>query len=124
MTKSELEILERNREKIICLKNALRTLETRSIVQAQKITGMPRGGSTGDPVANAGASNADAESELNEVKLESMLIVREVREEPYHQVLDLYYVDAKEFDEIADIMKYSSYQSAYSVLYRFKKKLQ
>ena len=124
MTKSELEILERNREKIICLKNALRTLETRSIVQSQKITGMPRGGGTGDPVANAGVSNADAESELNEVKLESMLIVREVREEPYHQVLDLYYVDAKEFDEIADIMKYSSYQSAYSVLYRFKKKLQ
>lgn len=123
MTKSELEILERNREKIICLKNALRTLETRSIVQAQKITGMPRGGSTGDPVANAGVSNADAESELNDVKLESMLIVREVREEPYHQVLDMYYVDAKGFDEIADIMKYSSYQSAYSVLYRFKKKL-
>lgn len=124
MTKLELETLERNRKKIIDLKNTLRTLETHSIVQAQKITGMPRGCSTGDPVANAGVSNADAESELNDVKLESMLIVREVREEPYHQVLDLYYVDAKEFDEIADIMKYSSYQSAYSVLYRFKKKIQ
>ena len=124
MTRSELEILERNREKIIVLKNALRTLETRSIVQAQKITGMPRGCSTGDPVANAGVSRADAEKELNEIKLESMMIVRKVCEEPYRQVLDMYYVEAKGFDEIADIMKYSGYQSAYSVLYRFKKKLQ
>lgn len=124
MTRSELETLERNRSRIIRLKNAVNAFKTRSLVGAQKITGMPRGCGTVDPVANAGVSNADAESELNDVKLESMLIVREVREEPYHQVLDLYYVDAKEFDEIADIMKYSSYQSAYSVLYRFKKKLQ
>ena len=123
MTKAELEILKRNRDEIIRLKKRMRALESRSAVQAQKITGMPRGCSVGDPVGDIGTSKANVENELNMFQLESMMIIRNVHEEPYRQVLDMYYVDAKGFDEIADIMKYSSYQSAYSVLYRFKKKL-
>lgn len=107
VTKAELEILKRNRDEIIRLKKDLRALRARSPVQAQKITGMPSGGSAGDPVSVRACSDVDTEKRIKALCDESTIICQMIDPERTKEVFRLFYAKAMTWQQIADELGYS-----------------
>lgn len=107
MTKAELEILKRNRTEIRDLKKALNRLRTRSLAGAQKITGMPGGCGTGDPVSAQACLDVDIEKQIEMLRDESTIICQMIDPERTKEVFRLFYAEAMTWQQIADELEYS-----------------